>query len=268
MDIVVKVGGSKNTNFEEIAKDIASLWKDRVKIVFVHGGAEFTDEIATKLGHPPEYVTSVSGYVSRRTDMQTLEIFQIVYCGLLNKKWVGLFIKNGVNAVGISGLDAKTWQGPRKSTIKVIKNGRKMVIRDDYTGKVEKVNVDFIKLLVNYGYLPVISPPAISYENEPINVDGDRAAAVTASKLGAKTLVILTVAPGLLKKFPDENSLIEKIPFEKFDDYLEFAKGKMKKKLMGAKEALSSGVKRVIFADSRIKNPVSQALKGRGTIIE
>jgi acetylglutamate/LysW-gamma-L-alpha-aminoadipate kinase len=41
----------------------------------------------------------------------------------------------------------------------------------------------------------------------------------------------------------------------------------MKKKVLGADEALKGGVARVIIADGRIENPVSSALAGNGTVI-
>jgi acetylglutamate/LysW-gamma-L-alpha-aminoadipate kinase len=42
----------------------------------------------------------------------------------------------------------------------------------------------------------------------------------------------------------------------------------MKKKVLGAQEALKGGVHRVIIADGRIDKPISAALAGRGTVIE
>ena len=42
----------------------------------------------------------------------------------------------------------------------------------------------------------------------------------------------------------------------------------MKKKVLGAEEALQGGVGQVIIADGRIANPISNALAGNGTIIQ
>ena len=58
----------------------------------------------------------------------------------------------------------------------------------------------------------MLTPPAVSYEGEAINVDGDRAAAATAVALEAETLIILSNVPGLLENYPDENSLIPFVP--------------------------------------------------------
>ena len=41
----------------------------------------------------------------------------------------------------------------------------------------------------------------------------------------------------------------------------------MKKKVMGAAEAVSAGVQRVIFADGRVNEPIQAALQGNGTQI-
>ena len=42
----------------------------------------------------------------------------------------------------------------------------------------------------------------------------------------------------------------------------------MKKKVLGAAEALAGGVGRVILGDARSGQPVSRALAGQGTVIE
>ncbi len=86
--IVIKVGGGKDLNIDAVVARYRQLRGEGKELLLVHGGAETTNEVAAALGHPPEFVTSESGYVSRRTDRRTLEIFEMVYCGQLNKMWV------------------------------------------------------------------------------------------------------------------------------------------------------------------------------------
>lgn len=265
--LILKIGGSKGINLPAIAQDIAHHWRNDQELIVIHGGSALTNEVATQLGHPPEFVTSVSGYTSRRTDRRTLEIFEMVYCGQINKGLVEQLQQHKVNAIGLSGIDGRIWEGTRKSAIKIVKKGRRMVLRDDFTGKVEKVNKGLLDTMLQAGYLPVLTPPAISYEGEAINVDGDRAAAETAVAYEAHTLLILSNVPGLLERYPDEDSLISHIPGERIGRFMEVAEDRMKKKVMGAQEALERGVKRVIFGDGRIENPIQQALAGKGTII-
>jgi len=265
--IVIKVGGGKDLNIDAIIADIAALRATGQELLLVHGGAETTNEVAEALGHPPEFVTSESGYVSRRTDRRTLEIFEMVYCGQLNKMWVEKFQRAGVNAVGLSGLDGRVFEGTRKDTLRVRIDGKRMVLRDDWTGTVERVNINLLRLLLDGGYFPVLTPPGASDKGEAINVDGDRAAAMVAAAFNAEALIILSNVPGLLRNFPDEASLIREIPRQKADDFMQYAEGRMKKKVMGAVEAIAEGVQKVIFADGRIEQPITQALAGSGTQI-
>ena len=48
---------------------------------------------------------------------------------------------------------------------------------------------------------------------------------------------------------------------------MQYAVGRMKKKVMGAVEAVAAGVQQVIFADGRVENPIRRALEGDGTQI-
>jgi len=265
--IVIKVGGGKDLNINAIVDDLVALQNEGQDLLLVHGGAETTNEIAEALGHPPQFVTSESGYESRRTDRRTLEIFEMVYCGQLNKMWVEKLQQANVNAVGLSGLDGRIFEGKRKDKLRIRANGRRIVLRDDWTGTVERVNVDLLRLLLDAGYLPVLTPPGASDKGEAINVDGDRAAAMVAAAFQADALIILSNVPGLLRNFPDESSLIREIPRTKANDFMQFAQGRMKKKVMGATEAVSEGVQRVIFADGRCDSPLQKALAGEGTQI-
>ncbi len=85
--------------------------------------------------------------------------------------------------------------------------------------------------------------------------------------LKASNLVMLTAVPGLMQRFPDESTVIRQLSPSRLPEALEAAQGRMKKKILGAQEALQGGVKRVIIADGRVQKPVSQALQGAGTVI-
>ena len=266
--IVVKVGGSVGVDLDAVCADVARLVAVGRPLILVHGGSHLTNEVATALGHPPQFITSPSGYTSRLTDRRTIEIFEMVYCGQVNKGIVERLQALDVNAVGLSGIDGGLWRGTRKKAIRAIENGRLRMIRNSYTGRVEEVNINLLTTLLSNGFLPVLTPPAISYEGEAINVDGDRAAGATAVALNASDLLILSNVPGVLRDFPDESSLIQHIPRHDIDRIAEnYAEGRMRIKLLGAKEALDGGVGRVIIGDSRGTQPIEHALSGTGTII-
>ncbi len=265
--IVVKVGGSAGINYDLVCDDIAALVREGTPLILIHGGSHETNVISEKLGKPPRILTSPQGYTSRYTDAETMDIFAMVYAGKMNTRIVERLLKRGINAIGLSGLDGRLLVGPRKTSVRAVENGRQILVRDDYTGKVESVNTALLDLLLGAGYTPVISPPACSTQGEAINVDGDRAAAMIASAIGAKQLIILSNVPGLLRRFPDESTLIPALRYAELEQALDFAEGRMKKKVLGASEAIAGGVEQVIFADARIAQPVRMAAAGKGTVI-
>jgi acetylglutamate/LysW-gamma-L-alpha-aminoadipate kinase len=71
----------------------------------------------------------------------------------------------------------------------------------------------------------------------------------------------------LLRDFPDEDTLIERINPHRAEQAMEHAEGRMRIKILGATEAIEEGVGRVIFGDARIPSPVRAALSGQGTVI-
>ncbi len=266
--LVVKLGGASGNNPATFCADAARLVRAGRRLVIVHGGSDLTNQLSEQLGHPARFITSPSGHTSRRTDLRTIEIMQMACRGLLNQRLVSGLQALGVNAIGLSGVDGRIWEGDRKAAVRAVEEGRTVVIRDDYTGTVSRVNSNLLQTLLDAGYTPVLSPPAVSTSNETINIDADRAAAVTAASLGASDLLLLTNVPGLLRRYPDEGTLITRVPRHELDTATGLAEGRMKKKILGASEALSGGVRRVIIGDGRRDNPITSALAGEGTTIE
>jgi acetylglutamate/LysW-gamma-L-alpha-aminoadipate kinase len=261
---VVKIGGSPGINYEAFVRDLANY----KNFVLVHGGSQELAEIATKLGRPPKFVTAVSGFTSRYTDRETLEIFNMVYAGKMNKMLVERFQQVGVNAVGLTGLDGRLLEGRRKEALKIIEDGKKKILRGDLSGTIERVNTGLLKLLLDHGYTPVLTPPAISFEGVAINVDGDRCAAQIAVALRSERLVILSNVPGLLRDPNDSASLITEVAREEIDAFISrYAQGPMKKKLLAAKEALEGGVREVLLGGARNEAPLTRTLNGAGTRI-
>ena len=266
--IVVKLGGTEGVDFSAICNDAAELLKQGKQLVLVHGGSAEASFLGESLGAPPKMITSPSGYTSRYTDRKTLEIFLMAVNGKVNSLLTEQLQRLGINAFGLSGLDGKLIQATRKDAIQSVEHGKRKIIRDDYTGKIESVNSKLLTMLINAGYVPVIAPVAVSEKGEALNVDADRAAAMVASALQAETLILLTAVPGLMKNFPDESTLIRQLTQSQLAAAGEAAQGRMKKKVLGAEEALQGGVGCVIIADGRIQNPITYALAGNGTVIQ
>jgi len=266
--IVVKAGGSRGVSLESVCADVAWWSKEGGKIVLVHGGSNESSAISEKLGHPPRFVTTPSGHSSRSTDRQTMEILAMVMGGRINTLLVERLQQLGVNAIGLCGSDGRLIEAKRKPTLRIVEDGKTRILRNEYSGRVEHVNERLLQALVDAGYVPVIAPVALSEAHELVNIDGDRAAAAIAAVLHAEALVILSNVPGLLRDIDDPSSLIDKLDAAHAQGALErYAKGRMKRKLLGAIEAMRDGVQRVVLADGRVAQPLQQAWAGKGTVI-
>jgi len=202
--------------------------------------------------------------VSRYTDSETLDIYAMAVAGQINTELVANLQQFGINALGLAGVDGRLLLARRKSVVRsVTPEGRIQLLRDDFTGQIEQVNDTLLRQLLGAGYTPVIAPLALSRDGERLNVDGDRAAAAVAAALHADALVIMTNMPGLLANLEDPTTLIHTIPSDRLTDYMQHAKGRMRKKLLGAQEALQGGVPRVCIGSTSMM----AVLNGVGTTI-
>jgi [amino group carrier protein]-L-2-aminoadipate 6-kinase len=266
MLLVIKMGGSilKEGASIDLIADIKNLLKDN-QVVLAHGGGVEVTEIAKKLGKEQKFIISPEGFRSRYTDKETIEIYTMVMAGKINKQIVLALQSQGIQAVGLTGLDAKILQAERKKRIiEVDANGRKRVIDGGYTGKITNVNTDLINLLLGKGYVPIVTPIAMSEEFEPLNVDGDRTAAILAGALKADKLVLLTDVQGLMLK----GERIPKIAAGEVKEVLSSIGAGMSTKVHAGLEALNSGVGEILITSGAGKNPITLALKHEtGTVI-
>jgi acetylglutamate/LysW-gamma-L-alpha-aminoadipate kinase len=181
----------------------------------------------------------------------------MVMSGKINKTIVRMLQKNGINAVGLSGVDGKIIQAERKKKLLIInEKGRKQAIDGGYTGKITDVNAPLVKSLLKEGYTPVISPIAISEEADFLNVDGDRAAAYVAGKIQSDKVLFLTNVDGLLL----DEKLVKNLTLAEAKEIRPKIGFGMEKKILAATEALDMGVKEALIANGQKENPISSAM--------
>jgi [amino group carrier protein]-L-2-aminoadipate/L-glutamate 6-kinase len=265
MTIVVKIGGSNGVATTNIVREIAQCVAGSQRFVAIHGGSDLTNMLSERLGHQVRMITSPSGMVSRYTDSETLRIYAMAVAGHINTELVASLQQLGVNALGLAGVDGRLLLARRKSAVRsVMPGGRVQILRDDYTGQIEHINDTLLCQLLDSGYIPVIAPLALSLDGERLNVDGDRVASAVAAALHADVLVIMTNVPGLLANPEDPATLFRSIPTHELAYYIHYAQGRMRKKLLGAQEALQNGVPRVCIGS----NSLLDVLNGSGTVIE
>ena len=265
MTVVVKVGGARAVNPAGAVADVAALVDEGEDCVVVHGGSTAVDETLRELGDEPEYVETPRGVVGRFTDERTMEVFEMVLPGKLNTDLTAQLRADGVDAIGLSGVDGGLLTGPRKSAVKVVEDGKTKIRRGEHSGTIESVNDELLESLLADGYTPVVTVPMIADDGTPVNADADRAAAAVAGAFDA-TLVVLTDVPGVLGDPDDPATLIERAATPKELERVErAAQGFMGKKVMAAKEALDGGATSVVVADANSEKPIQSALDGGGT---
>jgi acetylglutamate/LysW-gamma-L-alpha-aminoadipate kinase len=165
--------------------------------------------------------------------------------------------QNGINAVGLSGVDGKIIQADRKKKLLIVnEKGRKQAIDGGYTGKISNVNDSLIKSLLKQGFTPVIAPIALSEESEFLNVDGDRAAAYVAAKVQSDKVLFITNVDGLLM----DNKLVKNLTLAEAKEIRPKIGPGMEKKILAATEALDMGVKEALIANGQKENPISSAI--------
>lgn len=263
--IVCKIGGSVIDGVNPtIIDDIKKLRSEGNRLVLVHGGGDQVTSIAEKMGKKQKFVTSPEGIKSRYTDKETSEIFTMVMSGLLAKQITTTLQKSGINAVSLTGIDGRLLSALRKRKLIVIDDrNRKLAIDGGYTGKINQVNTGLLEILLTDGYVPVVSPVALSEEFDPLNVDGDRACSSVSSALGSDDTVFLTDTEGLIL----DGGVINKLSVEEARELIPRIGPGMNQKVMAAIEAVEMGSKRSIIASGLKEHPLANSLLNCGTVI-
>lgn len=258
---VVKLGGGAGNNPSPVLHNLAVRVKTGEKWVLVHGCSDATNQLAEALGYPSKTLASPSGHTSRYTDSRTIQIFCMAAASV-NQELTAELTAYDIKAVGLAGPNII--RAERKKAIRALVEGRQVIIRDDFTGKISGVHWGMLSTLLQGGFTPVVAPVAIGDEFERLNVDGDLVAAHIANALSAEALIILSNVGGLLQDVNDPQSVIGGFKLSEMGEYEALAGGRMKKKLLAAQVA---DLERVILADSRVDFPLDDALNGAGTHI-
>ncbi|MCW3101051.1 MAG: N-acetylglutamate kinase [Chthonomonadaceae bacterium] len=240
--IVVKYGG--NAMIDEVLKmqvmqDIALLHYVGIRTILVHGGGPEISAMMKQMGHEPNFVGGL-----RVTDAATMEIVEMVLTGKTNKGIVSLLNRQGAKAVGLSGKDANLIQAYRMES----PHGDL-----GFVGEVAQVNPEILHLLVENGYVPVVSSVAIGPDGASYNVNADHVAGHIAAAVGAAKLVLLTDTEGLYADYSDKSSLIQRMDTDRAAEMIASgaAERGMIPKLEACIAAIEGGVSRAHLIDGR-----------------
>ncbi|TMA14465.1 MAG: acetylglutamate kinase [Deltaproteobacteria bacterium] len=171
---------------------------------------------------------------------------EMVLTGSVNTELVTLLNGNGsALAVGVSGKD-----GGLIRARKLMQEGRDL----GQVGEVTQVNRDFLEMLLQQGYVPVISPVGLGADGQSYNINADNVAAEVAVAIGAQKLIYLSDVPGILKA----GELIGQLTAADLETLIDDGTivGGMKAKAKSILKVLSAGVHSVHLLDGRVPHSI------------
>ncbi|QDZ13543.1 acetylglutamate kinase [Humibacter ginsenosidimutans] len=244
--IVIKFGGNAMVDEELVrafADDIAFLRYAGIRPVVVHGGGPQISAMLDRLGIVSEFR---GGY--RVTTPEAMEVVRMVLTGQISRDIVGHINLHGALASGISGEDARLFEGRvRKALI----DGEPVDL--GLVGDVVSVNPEGVMAELHAGRIPVVSSIALDVDvpGRSLNVNADAAAAALAVALRAAKLVILTNVPGLYRDWPDRDSLISTVSALELRELLPSLDAGMIPKMTACLDAVDGGVPKAAVIDGR-----------------
>ncbi|MBN8246669.1 MAG: amino-acid N-acetyltransferase [Verrucomicrobia bacterium] len=168
-------------NFANLLLDLAVLRSLNIRIVLVHGAAAQISALGEERGIPP---SNLDG--SGVTDPATLQLALTAANRLTHEILEGL-ATNDLRAVSTNAIVAHPLG---------ILGG----LDHQLTGKVERVDVEFLQTLLQQGIVPVVPPLGFDGDGRTYRVNSDAIALALADQLKAAKLIYLTPADGLMRQ--------------------------------------------------------------------
>ncbi len=196
--VVVKFGGSvlDANGGGTLVQDLVLLKGAGIHPVLVHGGGPEITRVLERLGKESKFVQGL-----RVTDAETMDVVEMVLAGRTNKAIVSMIIREGGQAVGLSGKD-----------------GRMLVDRKyrgdvdlGQVGEVHEVHPELVVQLSAQGYIPVVASLGIGEDGMSYNLNADTAAGALAVAVGAGKFVLLTDVPGVYRDYDGTRELISEL---------------------------------------------------------
>lgn len=255
---VLSLGGGamvKQTLKRSFCEDVNLLRSVGLRPLVVHGGGHEITATLKQLG------AGEAGEVDgvRVTDETDLKLVEMVLTGRVNSELVTLLNTDGGCAVGVSGKD-----GPLLRARKLVTEGGDL----GRVGEVTEVNREFLEMLLVGGYTPVIAPVGLGEGGMGFHMFADSVAAEVAVAVGARKLIILLDAPGLMADGELQNRLTTADLEHQLADGA--VVGHMKVTVQAILRALRGGVERVHVIDARVPHSGIAELftdQGVGTLV-
>ncbi|MFL6276460.1 MAG: acetylglutamate kinase [Blastocatellia bacterium] len=208
---VVKLSGKVTEDQEQLnslAEEITLLNQVGIPVAVIHGGGKQLTTTAERLGITQRMVNG-----RRVTDADTLEVAKMVFAGQINMDILSALRRAGADTVGLSGVDGDIIQARRREIQKVLnqETGEVEMVDFGHVGDIVNINARLIRLLLDNGYVPIISSLGADEQGNVYNINADTIAAEIAAHLEAEKLILLTDVDGILRDRNDPSSRISRL---------------------------------------------------------
>src|SRR4030088_2874711 len=116
---------------------------------------------------------------------------------------LALTAATGVTHESLEGLSAHHLRGACSNALVAHPAGILQGIDHQWTGRVERVDISFLRSLLENDIIPVIPPLGCDGEGNSYRLNSDAVAVEVAKSLGAVKLIYLTNSAGVLLRRPD-----------------------------------------------------------------
>ena len=269
---VVKLSGKvteDQNNLTSLAEELALLHQVGIRICVVHGGGKQLTELASKLGVEQ---TIIEG--RRVTDDATLEMAKMVFAGKINTDILAALRQRGIEAVGLSGIDANIVHAERRPPKEILnrETGVRAHVDFGHVGDVVKINSRLLTVLLDHGYLPVISSLGADDDGMVFNINADTVASEIAVQLQAEKLILLSDVDGIYLRAGEPGTKVSRVTIEEADELINSgaATGGMIPKLQSITSLVRRGVHSAHIISGTNRNALLSEIftdKGTGTMI-
>ncbi|MBX3282260.1 MAG: acetylglutamate kinase [Acidobacteria bacterium] len=256
-------------NLASLSEEIGLLHEVGIRVCVVHGGGKQLTELAEKLG----VIQKVVGG-RRVTDDETLELAKMVFRGKINTEILAQFRKRGIKAVGLSGVDGGVLTAEKRPPKSVLdrSTGVTDIVDFGHVGDVVHIDASLIEVMLNSGYLPVLSSLGADDHGQVFNINADTIAAEIAVVLKAEKLILLSDVNGIYLDPADASTKISRLPIAEARELIETGKatGGMIPKLESLISLIERGVHSAHVIDGRKANAVLAEVftdEGTGTMV-
>ena len=269
---VVKLSGKVTEgkeNLSSLCEELALLHQVGIRVVVVHGGGKQLNDLASLMGVEQ---TIING--RRVTDDATLEMAKMVFAGKINTDILAALRHRNVEAVGLSGVDGAIVHAERRPPKEILnrETGEHEHVDYGHVGDVVEINTRLLCVLLDQGYLPVVSSLGADSDGKVFNINADTIAAEIAVRLEAEKLILLSDVDGIYLRAGEPETRLSRLSLDEAEGLVAdgIATGGMIPKLQGVTGLLRRGVRSAHIINGSRRNALLAEVftdEGTGTMI-